>query len=62
MVQSLRPGPSHTGVSLWVAPPGERVGLPFHAVVSHDQAQTLSLGQAVWAVFEGDQVVLVSFG
>lgn len=55
-ITALRPGEHRTGVTLGL--PGER---SLHAVLDRHKAEALTVGQAVWAAFSGDQVVLVTF-
>jgi molybdate transport system regulatory protein len=56
-IAALRPGSTHTGVTLSL-PSGHSI----NAVIDQSKAAELAVGQAAWAVFSGDQVVLVTFG
>jgi molybdate transport system regulatory protein len=56
-IAALRPGSTHTGVTLTL-PSGHSI----NAVIDQSKAAELAVGQAAWAVFSGDQVVLVTFG
>ncbi|HMW22727.1 MAG TPA: TOBE domain-containing protein [Burkholderiaceae bacterium] len=55
VVSALRPGQARCAVTLTL--PG---GPVLHAVVEPAQQAALAVGQAAWAVFGGDQVVLVT--
>lgn len=56
-VQALRASTTRTAVTLVLAD-----GSPLHAAVPSAQAADLQPGRAVWAVFDGEQVTLLSFG
>ncbi|MFM2060088.1 MAG: hypothetical protein RLY71_4473 [Pseudomonadota bacterium] len=56
-ITSLRPGSTHTGVTLTL-PSGHSL----HAVIDQAQAADCAESQTTWAVFSGDQIVLVAFG
>ena len=56
-VVQLRPGATRTAVTLDLGG-GESI----HAAVDPDVAAGLQPGDAAWAVFDGDQVVLLTFG
>lgn len=55
-VTSLRPGSTHGGVALTL--PSDH---SLHAVIEQSEAARLAPDQPVWAVFGGDQIVLVAF-
>lgn len=55
-LDQLRPGSTHTGATL-LLPSGRSLS----AVVSNTQASELRTGQAVWASFDCESVVLVRF-
>lgn len=55
-ITSLRPGSTHSGVALTL-PSGHSL----HAVIDQTEAARLAPDQPVWAVFGGDQIVLVAF-
>lgn len=58
-VAQLRPGATRTAVTLDLdLGDGESI----HAAVDPDVAAGLQPGDAAWAVFDGDQVVLLTFG
>lgn len=56
-VAEVRPGDARTRVALTL-PSGRNVD----GVASNEKGQDLQAGQTAWAVFDGDQVVLVTFG
>ena len=56
-IAALRPGQTHTGVTLTLSS-----GHSLHAVTDQAQAADFAEGQMTWAVFSGDQIVLVAFG
>lgn len=56
-VAEVRPGEVRTGVALRLPS-----GRTLNAVIDPAKGQGLEIGQAGWAVFDGDQVVLVTFG
>ncbi|MEY8878403.1 MAG: TOBE domain-containing protein [Leptothrix sp. (in: b-proteobacteria)] len=56
-IATLRPGQTHTGVTLTLSS-----GHSLHAVTEKAQAADFAEGQTTWAVFSGDQIVLVAFG
>ena len=56
-VAEVRPGEVRTGVALRLPS-----GRTLNAVIDPAKGQGLEIGQAAWAVFDGDQVVLVTFG
>ncbi|PXW94314.1 molybdate transport system regulatory protein [Sphaerotilus hippei] len=56
-ITALRPGSHHTGVTL-ALPSGHLL----QAVVDDTQAGLLAPGQAAWALFDSDHLVLVTFG
>lgn len=58
-VAQLRPGATRTAVTLDLDLGG---GESIHAAVDPDVAAGLQPGDAAWAVFDGDQVVLLTFG
>jgi len=53
----LRPGTTRTAVTLDLGG-----GESLHAAVEPDAATALQPGDAAWAAFDGDQVVLLTFG
>lgn len=56
VVAELRPGQARGAVTLRLGG-----GQPLHAVLEPAQQVALVLGQRAWAVFGGDQVVLITF-
>ncbi|MGR6805795.1 TOBE domain-containing protein [Sphaerotilus natans] len=56
-VVQLRPGTTRTAVTLDLGG-----GESLHAAVEPDAATALQPGDAAWAAFDGDQVVLLTFG
>ncbi len=56
-MQALRASTTRTALTLALAD-----GNPLHAAVPSAQAADLQPGRAVWAVFDGEQVTLLSFG
>jgi molybdate transport system regulatory protein len=55
-IASLRPGSTHCGVALTL-PSGHSL----HAVIDQSEEAQFAAEQPVWAVFGGDQIVLVAF-
>lgn len=56
-ISGLRPGNTHTGLTLTLSS-----GHSLHAVIGNTQAADFAEGRTTWAVFGGDQIVLVTFG